>query len=162
MVDASDASVAATTMAFSLGSMTTVNSSVGSTPFSLALRASSASGITGEFIYGTYAPNTPGAGDALFLNTINTNFHQYIVGHSYIVDAAPGTFTAEDAPLFPGDAYVNGAWFSPASGQSPDSPGVSSSVERSTTMLLIGVNGSRGGGGGGGVLTQFCTFLYEC
>ena len=124
---------------FSLGSIATnLNTSSDSASLPLTVRASSGSGIIEEFIYGTYAPNTPGATNALFLNSVYTNYQHDIVGNSFILDTAPGTHTAEDAPLFPGDAYVNAAWFSPASGQLLNSSGVSNSIERTTTMTLIG------------------------
>jgi hypothetical protein len=152
MVDVTKASAAAT-RPFSLGSIRIVNTTtngVASTVLPLTLRAVSAWGVSDHFVYGTYAPNIPGSSSALFLHLISlgwtdlyshdgtsNSFNDGTIGNSFMVDVHPGTYTHEDAPLYPGDSFAYGAWYSPASGQNVSSLGTFNGIANTTSMILF-------------------------
>lgn len=149
------ASSATSTFPFMLGSQNVINTSTPgggyTTTLPLTLRTISSWGVPDVYIYGTFAPNVPGATNGLFLHTVplgwydlysysgsvSNAFSDGLIGSSFMLDVAPGTYTLQDAPLFPGDAFIYGAWFSPASGQSASSLGTSNGVSNTTTMILI-------------------------
>ena len=145
-MDATAASAAAS-VPFTLGSVT-IN---GPPVLPLTVRAVSSWGVPDHFLYGTFAPNVAGATNALFLHHVplgwtdllsydgagSNSFSSGVIGNSFMVDVAPGTRTQQDAPLFPGDAFVYGPWFSPASGQPLSSPGMANGVADAKSLLLI-------------------------
>jgi hypothetical protein len=153
-----DATTALTTAAFSLGSVAIVNTTAPGavtpkTTLPLSLRAVSSWGVPDHFVYANYDPNVPGAANALFFQLIAfgwTDLYSYsgsdansfvdgVIGNSFIVDTTPGSYSIQDAQLGPGDAWVYGPWFSPASGQNASNPqaGLANGIANTTSLFLF-------------------------
>lgn len=147
---------------FSLGAetvvKTTLSGSAIATSLPLTVRAVASWGVSEDYVYGNFAPNVPGAANALFLHIVplgwtdllsysgsgaNT-YSQGAIGNSFMVDVKPGTNSMQDAPLFPGDSFAYGAWYSPASGQNASAAGTANGVANTTTLLLFENLGASG------------------
>jgi hypothetical protein len=102
-------------------------------------------------MYGSFSPNVAGASTALMLHHValgwedlysysgsgSNSFRDGVIGNSFILDTTPGTYSMIDAPLKPGDAWVYGPWYSPASGQNVSSAGIANGIMNTTSLLLI-------------------------
>ena len=150
-----DASAASATTPFALGPISVVNASAAAggqptTSLPLTFRAVGSWGVSDLYVYGTYSPLISGLGSALILHAVPlgwTDLYSYsgsgsngygsVIGNSFILDSTPGTLSTIDGPLFPGQSYVYGPWYSPASGQSVSAPGTSNGYSNTTSMVLI-------------------------
>ena len=143
-----DASAAPATKRFSLGSVSVLNASAAAV--ALTVRAVASWGVSDFYIYGTYSPLVSGLGSALILHAVplgwsdlfsysgaGTNSFGSVVGNSFILDSTPGTQSTVDGPLFPGQSFVYGPWYSPASGQNASAPGTSNGYSNTTSMVLF-------------------------